>query len=236
MSESTPEREALLAVIESQQETIRALYAYIRVLAPGAVTVNGHAVPPPGTLRVEGPAPPAGSLAQLVSAAPAALAETNSATPAPPPRRPRFARELLAAGWLVLLVIGAAAAWVFATLMLSPVDTNPELRQVPPEDQGIAYSRQILPGVYPLRELSSGRDIVDRGSPVYVDAEGVRVELAERGLVAIADQGIAFDNPLRPGVYPLKQVSTGLPIADNGRLVFVDSEGRRVPPGQLAAP
>src|SRR5262245_7537984 len=101
MNESSAEREALLAVIESQQETFRPLYAYTLLLAPGAVTASGHAGPAPGALQIQG------GPAQLASGAPAALAGANGASDtAPPRRRPRFARELLAAGWLVLLVIG----------------------------------------------------------------------------------------------------------------------------------
>jgi hypothetical protein len=111
--------------------------------------------------------------------------------------------------------------------------TSPELRNVPPQDQGIDFNHPLQPGVYPLWELSSHQYIVDRGQPVYVDAFGTRVVLPERGAIALADQGIDFESPLRPGVFPLRQLSTGQQIAENGQLLWVDGEGRRVPPGRV---
>ncbi len=42
------------------------------------------------------------------------------------------------------------------------------------------------------------------------------------------DQGIDFDNPVRDGVYPLKEMSTGEPISEDGAAVYVDGDGNRV--------
>jgi hypothetical protein len=50
--------------------------------------------------------------------------------------------------------------------------------------------------------------------------------------VPIADQGIALHRPLQPHVYLLQQMSTGRYITDQGRLILVDDDGRRL----LAAP
>jgi hypothetical protein len=49
-------------------------------------------------------------------------------------------------------------------------------------------------------------------------------------LIAAHDQGIDFDKPRAPGVYPLKQLSTGRPIADQGQPVYVNESGARVSP------
>ena len=62
--------------------------------------------------------------------------------------------------------------WIAANLVR--VDTVP-LEQVPIPDQGIDYWSPLQPGVYPLREISTGRPITDDGRPVYVDREGARV-------------------------------------------------------------
>jgi hypothetical protein len=55
------------------------------------------------------------------------------------------------------------------------------LQQVPVADQGIDYAHPLQPGVYPLREISTGQQITDGGRPVYVDEAGVRVPVAPVG-------------------------------------------------------
>jgi hypothetical protein len=62
--------------------------------------------------------------------------------------------------------------WIAASLVR--VDTVP-LQQVPAADQGIDYWHPLKEGVFPLREISTGRPIVDGGQPVYVDLDGSRV-------------------------------------------------------------
>ncbi|HEY7061434.1 MAG TPA: hypothetical protein VII06_08150 [Chloroflexota bacterium] len=42
------------------------------------------------------------------------------------------------------------------------------------------------------------------------------------------DQGIDFDNPVRDGAYPLKEMSTGERITEDGEAVYVDDNGNRV--------
>jgi hypothetical protein len=42
------------------------------------------------------------------------------------------------------------------------------------------------------------------------------------------DQGIDFDHQVREGVYPLKEMSTGEPITEDGAPVYVDDSGNRV--------
>ena len=68
---------------------------------------------------------------------------------------------------------------------------------------------------------------------MYVDASGERVNLPERNAIPLADQGIDFENPLRPGVYPLRQLSTGQQITEDGQLLWVDGDGHRLPPGRV---
>lgn len=48
------------------------------------------------------------------------------------------------------------------------------------------------------------------------------------GLVAIGDQGIDWFNPVAPGVYPLRQTSTGMFIVENGTNVLVNGSGIKV--------
>jgi hypothetical protein len=42
------------------------------------------------------------------------------------------------------------------------------------------------------------------------------------------DQGIDFDNPVGEGVYPLKEMSSGEHITEDGQPVHVDGDGNRV--------
>jgi len=49
--------------------------------------------------------------------------------------------------------------------------------------------------------------------------------------VPIVDQGIALHRPVQPNVYLLEQMSTGRYISDQGRLVLVDADGRRLRAG-----
>src|SRR5262249_3282679 len=169
-------------------------------------------------------------------APPGARGRRGGAGKAPPGAAPAPASGARMPGWvvLVLLVLAAGSVGVIASLMRTPGDPLPDLMRVPDDDQGIGYSRALLPGVYPLVEQSTGRTIVLRGSPVYVDEEGQRVALPERGRVPIEDQGIDGAHPRAPGVYLLLELSSGRPILDNGSLVYVDEEGRPVPPGQVA--
>jgi hypothetical protein len=53
----------------------------------------------------------------------------------------------------------------------------PELSQVPEDDQGIDWDQEVQPGVYVLKEMSTGEPITEDGQPVYVDADGNRVHL-----------------------------------------------------------
>lgn len=46
--------------------------------------------------------------------------------------------------------------------------------------------------------------------------------------VAIGDQGIDWFNPVSPGVYQLRQNSTGLFVTQNGSTILVNSNGLRV--------
>ena len=41
------------------------------------------------------------------------------------------------------------------------------------------------------------------------------------------EQGIDLDNPVGHGVYPLKEMSTGEHITENGEPVYVDENGNR---------
>jgi hypothetical protein len=41
------------------------------------------------------------------------------------------------------------------------------------------------------------------------------------------DQGIDFDNPVGEGVYPLKELSSGEHITEDGAPVYVDENGNR---------
>lgn len=52
----------------------------------------------------------------------------------------------------------------------------PDLSQVPEDDQGIDRDNEVRPGVYTLKELSTGEAITENGAPVYVDENGNRVE------------------------------------------------------------
>ena len=52
----------------------------------------------------------------------------------------------------------------------------PELSQVPEDDQGIVWDQPVRPGVYVLKELSSGEAITDDGEPVYVDENGNQIQ------------------------------------------------------------
>ena len=52
--------------------------------------------------------------------------------------------------------------------------------------------------------------------------------MSELSQVPEDDQGIDFDNPVQDGVYPLKEMSTGEHITENGELVCVDGDGNRV--------
>ena len=52
----------------------------------------------------------------------------------------------------------------------------------------------------------------------------------ERAVGTLINQ--VLERPLRPGIFPLRQLSTGQQIAENGQLLWVDAEGRRVPPGR----
>ena len=138
-------------------------------------------------------------------------------------------------GWGALLAVTAGAVALFVGVMVAPITVpQPELQRVPPGDQGIDYERPAAPDAYPLIELWSGRGIVEHGRPVYVDAEGRRIALPERAAVPPTDQGIDFAHPLRPGVYPLRQVSSGQQLTERGEPIYVDADGRRIPPGQLA--
>jgi hypothetical protein len=216
------ERAALLAVIEAQNATIQALHGWIQELTRnGQATTGGRPLPSPSL---------AAPSATALLAPPAGDGDAPPAAAASPPSGARTP------GWvvLVLLVLAAGSVGVIASLMRTPGDPLPDLTRVPDADQGIGYSRALLPGVYPLVEQSTGRTIVLRGSPVYVDEEGQRVALPERGRVPIEDQGIDVAHPRAPGVYLLLELSSGRPILDNGSLVYVDEEGRPVPPGQVA--
>jgi hypothetical protein len=42
------------------------------------------------------------------------------------------------------------------------------------------------------------------------------------------DQGIDWDNPVQDGVYPLKEMSSGEAITEDGAPVYVDENGNRV--------
>jgi hypothetical protein len=52
--------------------------------------------------------------------------------------------------------------------------------------------------------------------------------MAELSQVPEDDQGIDFDNPAGDGVYPLKEMSTGDHITEDGQPVYVDENGNRV--------
>jgi hypothetical protein len=188
-----------------------------------------------GAVRVAGGGP---SLVEMPTAArlpaPPEAPEPVAAA-ALPPARGRASPLLAALGWGTVLLLVVGAAVVLMGQLVAPVAAiSPELRNVPPEDQGIDFNHPLQPGVYPLWELSSHHYVVDRGQPVYVDDLGARVVLPERAAIALVDQGIDFESPLRPGIFPLRQLSTGLQIAENGLLLWVDAEGRRVPPGRSA--
>mgnify|MGYP003404582905 CR=1 FL=1 len=62
----------------------------------------------------------------------------------------------------------------------------------------------------------------------------VAAEMVRRGL-RVYDVGreaqvrvFCLHRPLQPNVYLLQQMSTGRYLADNGRLVLVDADGRRL--------
>jgi Bacterial SH3 domain len=63
--------------------------------------------------------------------------------------------------------------WIAASLVV--VKPAP-LSQVPVVDQGIDFQHPVQPGVYPLREISTGQQITDRGRPVYVDDSGSLID------------------------------------------------------------
>jgi hypothetical protein len=62
----------------------------------------------------------------------------------------------------------------------------------------------------------------------WISAGLLRLDTARLDRVPIGDQGFDRDHPVQPGVYPLKELSTGRPIVDNGGPVYVDEWGSRV--------
>jgi hypothetical protein len=95
---------------------------------------------------------------------------------------------LLAVVLIPIAAIAAGAAWLWygashgAAAVSGAARVSEDLapsaadrQRVATGDQGIDFAAVARGDVYPLREMSSGRQITDNGEPVYVTAEGNRV-------------------------------------------------------------
>ena len=89
-------------------------------------------------------------------------------------------RDVALAGAALVLVValataeGVVVAWKQAREAAAARLAPPELKRVPEVDQGIDFQHPTPGGLFPLIELSTGRQILDAGEPVYMDAGGMR--------------------------------------------------------------
>ncbi len=72
---------------------------------------------------------------------------------------------------------------------------------------------------------SHGNSLVRGAAPT---GEDLAPSAADRNRVAVVDQGIDFAATARGDVYPLREMSTGRQITEDGEPVFVDRNGARV--------
>jgi len=167
------------------------------------------AAPPPETAG----AAPTAPAAEIADAAPTAPLEASSVEPVvAPPAMPTPRVRLVIDGSQIVNLRAQASTSGTILAMLLPGVILEEL----PSDAGGA-----VPGWRHVRW--NGRD-------GWVASSLVVVKPATLREVPVVDQGIDFQNPVQPGVYPLREISTGQQITDRGRPVYVDDSGSLVDP------
>ncbi len=96
---------------------------------------------------------------------------------------------LIALVLLPVLLLAAALGWLWnesahrssfgisgATVADAPAPAAAARQRVAEVDQGIEFSATLDGGVYPLKEMSTGKPITEDGQPVYVTSDGTRVQ------------------------------------------------------------
>jgi hypothetical protein len=170
---------------------------------------------------VDATAPPAEIAAAAPTAPPPveipnALLEASSVEPvAAPPTMPTPRVRLVIDGSQTVNLRAEASTSGRILAMLLP---GVILEEVPPAAGG------AIPG---------WRHVRWNGREGWVAASLVVVKPAPLSQVPAVDQGIDFQHPVQPGVYPLREISTGQQITDRGRPVYVDDSGSLIDPGLL---
>jgi hypothetical protein len=77
-------------------------------------------------------------------------------------------------------------------------------------------------------EVPGWKRVVWNGREGWIAANLLAADTVVLSRVPVSDQGIDVAKPVRPGVYPLKEISTGRQITENGLPVLVDEDGARV--------
>jgi hypothetical protein len=118
----------------------------------------------------------------------------------------------------------------------SPPPPHPEAQESTALARGIASVALLALLVVPLAAIAIGiawlwSENTSRASFAThgaVVAEAPAAAAASRDRVATVDQGVDFQAAVRGDVYPLKELSTGKPITEDGEPVYVTADGQRV--------
>src|SRR3954471_11646800 len=165
----------------------------------------------PPEIASAAPAPP-----EIADAALAAPPEASNVEPvAAPPTMPTPRVRLVIDGSQIVNLRADPSTSGTILAMLRP---GVILEELPPDAAGAR---------------SGWRHVRWNGREGWVAESLVVVKPAPLSQVPIVDQGIDFQNPVQPGVYPLREISTGQQITDRGRPVYVDDSGSLVDPALL---
>jgi hypothetical protein len=123
-----------------------------------------------------------------------------------------------------------------ASVSSSPPSPSPEAQESSALARGFASLVLLAILVVPLGAIALGilwlwNENTSRTSfsaAGAVVAETPAPSAASRERVAVVDQGVDFQAAVRGEVYPLKELSTGKPITEDGEPVYVTAEGQRV--------
>jgi hypothetical protein len=179
------------------------------VTASETAAVDAAAPPPPAVATAAPAAPPPVEI-------PAELLETTSPEPvAAPPAMPTPRARLVIDGSQIVNLRAEASTSATILAMLLP---GVILEEIAPDAAG------TVPG---------WRHVRWNGREGWVAASLVVAKPAPLSQVPVVDQGIDFEHPVQPGVYPLREISTGQQITDRGRPVYVDDSGSLIDPDRL---